>query len=66
MWKSGFSLRDTVNFFTQSNVEKEKLVHRGILEKEQGKFVNKLYIHNPQPLWKTYRQELMLAVMSRM
>ncbi len=29
-------------------------------------FIHSFFIHIPQPLWKTYRQELILAVISRM
>ena len=28
-------------------------------------FIHRNFIHIPQPLWKTYRQELILAVISR-
>ena len=31
----------------------------------KGKFINRLFFHFPQPLWKNYRQELMLDVISR-
>ena len=65
MWKSGFSPRGTTVFFQHQVVDNYRFVHRGVGDEKWGKVINRKVIHNPQGLWKDYRLELMLAVMSR-
>ena len=66
MWKSGFCLRAVTTFFAQAFCGKKEVIQKacGKIFYPQLSTQKFSTIHNP--LCKTYKQELMLAVMSRM
>lgn len=70
MWKSGISPRGAMIFYQQADVERYRVFNRGCGSKEKIKMLHRLSIHNPQRFVEKaamiYRQELILAVISRM
>ena len=66
MWKSGICLRNQRFFYQQSLCGKSLGYQQEKFLWKKEKFVHRNFFHIPQTLWINYRQELMLAVMSRM
>ena len=66
MWKSGFFLTAATLFYSQGGVEKEELFHRLFWRSFDSYLSTEKFSTFHRPCVKNYRQELMLAVMSRM
>lgn len=75
MWKSGFLLRGARLFYPQPSVDKRKSFHRACEEFFSEGYPQKMFPHSTIPVDKfltkenvllSYRQELILEVMSRM
>ena len=65
MWKSGFSLRTAITFFPQEIVENKVVFPQEKMKKIEEKFSTEIFLTFHKVLWKNYRQELILALISR-
>ena len=66
MWKTRFFSWYASTFLSTTVMWKRISFEHGIFRGTFAKVVHRKIIHIPQPLWKIYRQELILEVMSRM
>lgn len=66
MWKSGFSLRTAITFFPQEIVKNKVVFPQEKMKRIEEKFSTEIFSTFHKALWKNYRQELILALISRM